>query len=290
MTKSILENKNIFMTGATSGLGKVAACKIAAKGANLIVTCRNTQKGNDLQQFYKENFPDGKGRIELVECNLNSFESVLKACNEVHSKIDKLDMIVNNAGIMNFSLKESVDGIEETIHVNLLSLMLIIDNLTDLLEKSDNAKIINTASALHKGVINFDDFECREKYKAMESYRQSKLGVILMGRLLAPKLAANNIGIYSQHPGVIRTEIARDAGWLMSAIFWLMGKSAEKGVETLLHLVETPAEKLTSGEYYANSKVKTITRESNDLDMAQKLSETIKSYLEQHLKKPSPVF
>jgi NAD(P)-dependent dehydrogenase (short-subunit alcohol dehydrogenase family) len=286
-----LKGQIIFMTGATSGLGKVAACHIANKGAKVIVTVRNKEKGENLINQYKATYPKGAGQIELVKCNLNSFESITKACDEVKTKTDRLDMIINNAGIMNFKFQESKDGIEETLHVNLLAPMLILHYLGGLLEGSKNAKIINTASGLHQGVINFDDIELRKnKFTSFKVYRQSKLGVILLGRLLSKKLSEKGIGIYSQHPGVVKTALGRDAGWLSRLIFWLMGKSPEKGAQTLLHLVATPAESLTSGEYYADNKVTEITEESNDMEMAAKLLGVTREYLSAHLNGSSLIF
>ena len=279
------------MTGATSGLGKVAACHIANQGAKVIATIRNTQKGENLLSHYKSTFPEGVGSIEFVECNLDSFESITKACNEVKAKTDQLDMIINNAGIMNFEFKESKDGIEETFHVNLLAPILMLHYLGGLLEGSKSAKIINTASGLHQGIINFDDIEFREnKFSSFKVYRQSKLGLIQLGRLLSEKLSKKGISIYSQHPGMVKTELGRDAGSFSKLVFWLMGKSPEKGAQTLLHLVNTPTGNLTSGEYYANNKVTKITEESNDLEMAAKLLGVTRQYLSAHLNGSSLIF
>ena len=117
--------KYIFITGATSGLGKAAALQLAAEGAVVIAASRNPDKGRDLLVAYRDLHPKGKGRIELVECNLASFASVSMACEEIAESYDHLDMIINNAGIMNFEYKETHDGIEETWQINLLTPMLI---------------------------------------------------------------------------------------------------------------------------------------------------------------------
>ncbi|KAA3639262.1 MAG: SDR family NAD(P)-dependent oxidoreductase [Bacteroidetes bacterium] len=285
-----LNGKKIFMTGSTSGFGKVAALEMANNGASVLTTFRNQEKADALLNDFKRQYPNAAGSIDFVQCDLNAFDSINKACTEVGEKINGLDMIVNNAGIMNPKFKESADGIEQTLHVNLLAPALILHNLSDLLKGSEEPKIINTASALHQGVIRFDDPEFKKGFKSMDAYRQSKLGIILLGRLLSVEKAHANINVYSLHPGVIRTEISRDFNFLMRGIFWLMGKSPEKGAETLLHLVENPADSLEAGEYYTNKKVSSTTPESHDLKMAEQMMAMIKEYLKGHINKPSFLF
>ena len=281
-----LKNKIIFMTGATSGFVKVAACHMASQGALVVATSRNQEKGHELLASYLKNYPDGKGQIDLIKCDLDSFESIVSACHEVQKKYDRLDMIINNAGVMNFNFRASANDIEQTFQINLLAPVLIIHLLSGMLEQSPEPKIINTASALHQGIIHFEDLESRKKFTGFDAYRQSKLGIILISRYLAEK----NINIYSQHPGLVKTELGRDFNRLAKAIFRLMGKSPKKGARTLLNLVETPVKDLTSGEYYADCKIKKITEESYDLAVAEKLLETTRSYLSPYLTEPSFIF
>ena len=128
--------KHIFITGATSGLGKAAALQLAAEGAVVIAASRNAEKGAKLLSDYRDKFPKGKGRIELVECNLSSFESITMACEEIAESYDHLDMIINNAGIMNYEWKETNDHIEATWQVNLLAPMLIAHLLIPKFKKA----------------------------------------------------------------------------------------------------------------------------------------------------------
>lgn len=285
-----LNGKKIFMTGSTSGFGKVAALAIANRGANVLTTFRNQEKADGLLNDFKKQYPNAAGSIDFVECDLNAFDSINRACAEVRGRFNSLDMIVNNAGLMNTKFKESADGIEQTLHVNLLAPTLLLHNLSDLLKNAEEPKIINTASALHQGVIRFDDPEFKKKFKGMDAYRQSKLGLILMGRLLSVEKSNFNINVYSHHPGLIRTEIARDFNFFMKGIFWLLGKSPEKGAETLLHLVENPAASLETGEYYTDKKVSSTTPQSHDLKMAEQMMAMIKEYLKDYINNPSYLF
>lgn len=288
----VKENKGrtIFMTGATSGLGKVAAFKLANSGARLIVFARNTKKGNELKEYYRSNWPEGKGLIEVVEGNLNSFRSIEQACEIVIERYASLDMIIQNAGIFNFSYRESEDKIEETLQVNLLAPILITHLLSGLLARSKNPRLIFTASALHQGSIRFDDIEFKKKFSSFKSYRQSKLGIILMTRLFAEKFSNKNISVFCQHPGFVNTNLGDNSGPIGKFVFWSMGKSAEKGAENLLFLSNHEEDKLVSGEYYMNNKVKKITRQSYDLNMALALLARSRDYLKDYIKEPSVVF
>lgn len=285
-----VNNKVIVMTGGTSGLGKVAVCELAHKGARLFVLCRNNDKGEMLQKEYHEQYKHGKGSITTIPCNLSSFPSIVAACIDLHSKVNTVDMLINNAGIMNFQFKETADRIEETWQVNLLAPMLISHLLIDLLSTSESAKIIFTASALHQGNINFQDLENRREFNGVRAYRQSKLGLILQCRYLGQKLAPTNIGVYCQHPGLVRTSLGRDAGWFTKMIFFLMGTSPFIGSRNLLYLVETEKYNLTTGEYYADMKVTHTSKESYSLSVAVILFETIRSYLLEYLTTSSLIF
>lgn len=290
MKTTDLANKTIVMTGATSGLGKVAACEMANNGASVFVLCRNHDKGKMLQKDYHESYANGRGSIEIIPCDLSAFHSIVTASNDLHSKLNSVDMIINNAGIMNFQFKETQDRIEETWQVNLLAPMLLSHLLIDLLATSEDARIIFTASALHQGEINFQDLESRKEFTSYKAYRQSKLALILECRYLGQKLSKTNIGVYAQHPGLVRTDLGRGASWLSRMFFAVMGKNPHDGCKTLLHVVETPKEDLISGEYYADNKVTHTTKESYDLSVAAILFETVRAYLDAHITKSSLIF
>jgi NAD(P)-dependent dehydrogenase (short-subunit alcohol dehydrogenase family) len=284
-----MKNKTFFMTGATSGLGKEAAINLANKGATIIALSRNKKKGNQLIELHQK-INSGKGKIELIEGNLSSFDSVKKACKEVKSKFNKLDGIILNAGIMNFSSLKTENNIEETLQVNLLSPLLICHYLVDLLKNNEDNRIIFTASALHQGNIKFNDIEFSQNFSGFKVYRQSKLGVILTCRLLSQKLSNNNINIYSQHPGLVKTELGRSAGWFSKLIFSLMGISAKKGAKNLIYLSETSNTSLISGEYYANKKIKKITPQSYDINTARNLLNVCEKYLHEYIDNESLIF
>lgn len=276
------------MTGATSGIGKEVALDLASKGEKVLVLARRSAKAEDLVSACDRRLPNCPGSIEVIPGDLSSLRSVEEACDIVLKSQDRLDMLIHNAGIMNFKFVESSDGIEETLQVNLLSMVFMINKLKPLLLKSNDPRILCTASGLHQGTINFSDPEFRQGYSALAAYRQSKLGMILTCRYLAKELEQENITICSTHPGVVRTSLARTAPGWAKLVFWMMGKSPAAGAKTLLHTCHTPTDQLVSGEYYANSVVKKITPESYGMEAAAKLWKLCNALLEDKLPQRIP--
>lgn len=282
--------KTVFITGATSGIGLVTACELASNGSKVIATARNRESGNELRSYYRNNYPNGTGTIQIVLCDLLSFESIAKACHQVRLENNSIDTLINNAGLWNFSYRESQNHIEETLQVNVLAPLLINYLMLDLLSKSHQAKSIFAASALHQGNIDFSNLEHENHFNGFNAYRQSKLEVILLCRLLAKKLSIANIAVYCEHPGLVNTKLGRDANWFSNLFFRVMGLSPDRGAKTLIYLAEEDKQNLTSGEYYYKKEVKDITKQSYDMVVAQKLLDTLQMYLKDYISDPSLIF
>jgi NAD(P)-dependent dehydrogenase (short-subunit alcohol dehydrogenase family) len=275
-----VNEKIILFTGGTSGLGRVAVKQLAVDGAKILLTVRDNAKGQKLIEELNDENPDLKGSIELIECDFNSLGSVKLACSNIKESTSRLDALVNNAGTWNFKFTETEDGIENTLQVNLLAPVILINELKGLLQRSDSPKVINTASALHQGSINLGDLELRNKFSGFKAYRQSKLGIILLSRLYQKRFEDLGIDFYSQHPGVVNTDLVRKGGWFSKQFFKIFGKSSEKGAKTLLHLLQTPSTDLKGGEYYKNCKMsKTDTKTSYNIELAEKLDDACKKLL-----------
>ncbi|MDB4107049.1 SDR family NAD(P)-dependent oxidoreductase [Bacteroidia bacterium] len=167
--------------------------------------------------------------------------------------------------------------------------LLLCHLLFDSLSKSNNANIIFTSSGLHQGEINFDNLEFVASFSSFKVYRQSKLGVILLCRVLAEKLKKHHISIYSPHPGMVRTELGKRAGWMSRMIFLLMGKSPEKDSQTLSYLMEEAKENLVSGEYYSDKKVTATTPQSYDLEAGSQLLDAVDTYIGKYIDPHSPL-
>lgn len=279
-----LKNRIVVMTGATSGIGKVAAVKAAATGAEVLVIARNKTKGDELLNHLSETHPDATGTIRIVIGNLNSFQSVREACMEIRSLYKRIDVLVLNAATLNFKPVISEDGIEETLQVNVLSPLLIYLLLEEGLKKADHSKIIFTSSLLHQGSIRFEDIEFRTDYKGFRVYRQSKLALILLARYLSDRRENGSMHTYSFNPGLVNTDIVRNIYMFPRSFYPLLGKSPEKGAETLNFLIEHPSDLLESGAYYTKRKaVKTVSGIYTP-ETGERLWRMCYDYIEQYVK------
>jgi NAD(P)-dependent dehydrogenase (short-subunit alcohol dehydrogenase family) len=268
--------KTALITGATSGIGTVVAEHLAKVGFNIVVFGRTPGKVDALIRSLTQINPEIV--ITGILCDLSSLESTKNACDEVNKNHSVINLMILNAGLWNVERRQTTDAIEETLHVNLLSQIQVADELIALLPKDGNSKIIITASSLHHGKINFNDLEFKTKFSGIKAYRQSKLCVILMTRWLAKQHNSKGISFYSVHPGGVRTNIARSAGWYAKLFFSLFGKSPEKGAQTHIHLIDTNNASLSNGNYYANKKVTKTTTYSYDMEVAERLSHEIAGY------------
>ncbi|MDG1332622.1 MAG: SDR family NAD(P)-dependent oxidoreductase [Crocinitomicaceae bacterium] len=271
--------KIAVMTGATSGFGQVVAQHLIDTKHKLVFLARTESKAKALIQ----KISDGEDRAEYILCDLSSLDSISNACEEIRERYDRIDLLVLNAGLWNFEYRESKDGIEETFQVNLLAPALLFQKLKQIIPTDGSSKVMLTASALHQGSIQYDDLEYKKNFSGFKAYRQSKLGVILITRLWAKLPEFSGISFYSVHPGLVKTQLADRAGWFSRTIFKLLGISTKKGARTHIHLIDKPVSELTTGEYYAKSKVAKAAKETYDLQEACELFKTLNTYLDAHL-------
>lgn len=264
-----MEQKTALLTGVTSGFGKVIAAHLVDEGYHLIILGRSEEKLEQLRMDLLNR--SGEVKIDMIRCDLSSLRSIEEACKEVVAANSPIDLLLLNAGLWNFQFIQTEDQIEETLQVNLVAPVIIYRLLKAQIPHNGESKVIFTSSGLHQGKINFRDLNFRENFSGFKAYRQSKLGVILMTRLLASKEENQGVNFYAVHPGMVNTDLGRNAGWFSRMIFKLMGKSKGEGARTHIHLIDQTTDSLQSGEYYANSRVVRTTKESYDLEVAERL-------------------
>jgi NAD(P)-dependent dehydrogenase (short-subunit alcohol dehydrogenase family) len=272
-----MKGKIVFITGATSGIGKETARGLAQLGATVVITTRDVQRGEQTKQELMQSTKNNN--IDVLFCDLSSFTSIRNCCMEFQKRYTTLHVLINNAGIAEYHRRESKDGIENTFAVNYLAPFLMTNLLLDMIKKSAPARIINLTSGLHSGTIHFDDLEFHHGFSGMKVYGHSKLAIILFTRLLAERLKGTGVTVNCVNPGMSATNLSRDAGWFSAKFFNLIAKEASKGAQTPIYLASSSEVETISGEYFEKKVAKTTNTETYNIDVAKKLWDVSTKYV-----------
>ena len=268
-----LENKVCLITGATNGIGEESAKALNNMGAEIVFVARNEEKGN----FFKQQLKNDSGRdATMIIANLSSQAEVKRAANEFLALEKPLDILLNNAGIMNRQRTETVDGLEEVFSVNHLAYFTLSLMLLDKLKQTENSRVINVASGAHQFVkdMNFDDLQSEKTFKPLQVYGQSKLANILFTKSLSEKLLNSGVTVNCLHPGFVSTGIGSNNKGIWNLLMFLakpFAKKSNKGAETSIYLCSSPAVKNISGEYFVDCTVEKVSEAANDPKQAEKL-------------------
>lgn len=272
-----MKQKIVLITGATSGIGKETAKALASQGYSVVIAARDLEKANKVkEEIIKETKNEN---IEIIHCDLSSFQSIRKCVQEFKLKHNHLNILINNAGTWDFKRKESKDGIENIFQTNFLSPFLLTNLLLDTLKATTGARIVNVASGLHSGTIHFDDIEFKRNFSGMKAYAQSKLAIILFTRLLSKKLKGSGVTANCVHPGLVNTNLARDAPAVYRGVFKLMGKSPKKGAETSIYVATSKEVENVTGEYFENKQIGKASKETSNVEAAEKLWTLAEQYI-----------
>ncbi|GAA4044036.1 SDR family NAD(P)-dependent oxidoreductase [Parerythrobacter jejuensis] len=204
-----LTGKTAFITGGYSGLGKETARAMAAKGAHVIVAGRDIEKANTAAEEIRSEVEGA--HIETILCDLGSLEAVRACGEEAQQRFDKIDLLINNAGVMACPKGETSDGFEMQFGTNHLGHFVLTKHLLPLVEKGEDARIINLSSrGHHLDTVHLDDpnYEHRE-YEKWPAYGQSKTANILFSVGLANRFGHKGITALALHPGGIMTNLGR---------------------------------------------------------------------------------
>jgi NAD(P)-dependent dehydrogenase (short-subunit alcohol dehydrogenase family) len=269
----ITDGKVCLVTGGTSGIGFVTARELAKKGAVVIITARNEQKGKrSLEKLRADS--DG-GEVNALIADFGSQSQVRDLAEEFKSRYDRLDVLVNNVGAIYLRRSLSQDGIEMTFAANHLAPFLLTNLLLDKILESAPARIINVASNAHeRRIINFDDLEGNDRYSFMNAYGQSKLANVLFTYELARRLAGSGVTVNAVHPGYVGTNMGANNGWLVKLflpINRLFAVDVDEGAETVIYLASFPEVEGVSGKYFYQKKPVSSSPGSNDEMAAKRL-------------------
>ncbi len=252
-----MTGKTVLVTGANSGIGKVTARELAKMGATVVMVARSRERGEQALAEVKK--ASQNGNVELMLADLSSQQSTRALAAQFKASHDRLDVLVNNAGAVFGSRRESVDGLEMTFALNHMGYFLLTKLLLDMLQASAPARIVNVSSNAHTvGAVNFEDLQREKGYSAMQVYGQSKMMNILFTNELARRLEGTGVTVNSLHPGFVRSNFGRRNngvfGSLLMPLVQLFAISEEKGAETQIYLASSPEVEGVTGKYFDKSK------------------------------------
>ena len=252
-----MQGKVCIVTGANSGIGKATALGLAQMGATIVMVCRNQVKGEEAQNEVKEK--SGNDAVDLMLADLTSQASIHQLAENFQQHYQQLHVLINNAGGVNLSRRETVDGLEMTFAVNYLAPFLLTNLLLDKLKASAPARIVNVSSESHQsGYIKMDDLELEKGYRLMRAYGQSKLALVLFTYELARRLQGTGVTANCLHPGFVATNIGQNGVGsvgrsIVKLIFSRLGISPEEGAKTSIYLASSPEIEGVTGKYFAKS-------------------------------------
>jgi NAD(P)-dependent dehydrogenase (short-subunit alcohol dehydrogenase family) len=273
--------KTIVITGANTGLGYEAARVLSARGARVIIACRSQQKAEDaMARIEKEN---GRVDVSHVALDLGDLSSVSDCADQLQSE-DKIDILINNAGIMVPPYELTTDGFESQFGVNHLGPFALTGLLLDKLAAAPAPRVVNTSSmAHHRGKIYFGDINAENGYRAIPRYAMSKLANLLFTYELQRRLEASGQHTLSVacHPGIADTELSRYIPALLNMLTPLMKplfNTAASGAWPTL--CAATSDDISGGDYIGPAKRRETAgpavkvrsnRASHDQDVAQRL-------------------
>ena len=208
-----MDGKVSLITGATSGVGYQAAKRLAQAGADIVLVCRNPQKGEAVQQELTETFGVN---VSVVLADFARLDEVRRAANEILDQNPRIDILINNAGVHRTHRTLTEAGFETVFCVNHLAAFLLTRLLLDRIIASAPAQILYVNSEGHRfGGLDLDDLDwAKRRYKGLQGYGAAKTAQLLTIWELNDLLAGSGVTVNAMHPGAVRTQIGMDNGWL----------------------------------------------------------------------------
>jgi NAD(P)-dependent dehydrogenase (short-subunit alcohol dehydrogenase family) len=269
-----MKGKIVMITGATGGIGKATAIGLARMGADLVLVGRNDER---LAAIEDRVLKEGCGSATTLRADLSSMEEVRWVGTELKNTLPRLDVLINNVGVIVPERRTTVDGYEYTFALDHLCSFLLTNLLIDKLKASAPSRIINVSSSAHiLGKVHFDDLMLEKGYSPFKAYGQAKLANILFTRELARRLEGTGVTANSLHPGLVKTHFGLDLKGvprLGTSIIRPFGIGPEKGAKTSIYLASSPEVNGLSGKYFVQCKPAWSTKRSKDEDDALRLWE-----------------
>jgi NAD(P)-dependent dehydrogenase (short-subunit alcohol dehydrogenase family) len=272
-----MTGKTVVITGANSGIGLETAVALAKAGAKTLITVRDRARGEAAVAEIRER--SGRDDVDVVVFDLGSIASTRRGAADILARCARIDVLVNNAGVVLSSRRETEDGLEATFAVNHLGPFVLTELLLDRIKQSAPARIVNVASTAHKGArkgLNFDDLQSTFAYGGMQVYSKSKLANIYFTTELARRLEGTGVTVNCLHPGTVATGYGRDGDSSGVLAFGLKVikpfiLSAARGARTSIYLASSPDVAAVTGQYFVKNKARQPSKVAQDDEAARRL-------------------
>jgi retinol dehydrogenase 12 len=268
-----MKGKVVVITGGTSGIGRVAAERLAGMGARLVLVARDRARGETAMARLRERMPGAAHRIHYGD--LSQVTEMKRVAAEISEAEPRIDVLVNNAGALFSSRRVTEDGLERTFALNHVAYFVLTHGLRERLAAAAPARVVNVASDAHQGArLDFSDLQSAAGYRGFAAYGRSKLCNILYTRELARRWVGRGITINSLHPGFVATRFGDESGGLLSyavRVAKLFAISPERGADTIVYLASSDEVAGINGGYFYKRRPATPSPEARDDDAAGRL-------------------
>lgn len=280
-----LQGKVVVITGATSGIGQVAAENLAGMGARIVQVARDRRRGEAALKRLQACAPGAAHAIYYAD--LSRLSEMKRMALEIAGAEPHIDVLINNAGALFASRQVTQDGLERTFALNHLAYFVLTLGLRERLMASAPARIVNTASDAHEAAtLDFDDLQSAKAYRSsfweslryggpgFKVYGRSKLCNILFTREPARRLQGTGVTANCLHPGFVATRFGDQSGGLISfgvRVAKRFALSPQRGAETLVYLASSPEVASLTGKYFYKCRPVTPSKEAQDDMVARRL-------------------
>ena len=267
-----VDGRVALVTGAASGIGAATSIGLAS-GVSVVLLVRNAGRGEQAMRDIRASVPDAK--LDVLECDLASQSSIRDAAKRFMENHDRLDILVNAAGVFVKDRKLTADGIELTFATNYLAYFLLTNELLPILRSSAPARVINLASKYGRSKIDFEDLQkLRTRYSYLKSAPQTMLARVLFTQELALRLDGTGVVVNAVHPGLVaHTGLLQETRGPFKWVTDTFGSTPEKGADTVLWLATAPEAATVSGKLFAKRKEIRTPGQGSDPDARKRLWE-----------------
>jgi len=268
-----MKGKVVVITGATSGIGEVAAVQLAAMGGRLVLVARDRARGQATLARLRDAGPDASHTAYYAD--LSRVAEMKRVAAEIAAAEPRIDVLINNAGALFGSRQVTPDGLEFTFATNHVAYFVLTHGLRDRLAATAGARVVNTSSDAHKGNrLDFNDLQSASGYSGFKVYGRSKLANILYTRELARRLAGTGVTANCLHPGFVDTRFGDHSGGFLAVAVKAaktFAISPEKGAKTIVYLASSDDVVKVTGKYFYKCREAVPTPEAQDDDAARRL-------------------